>query len=123
MAWDEWERLKADAADRKSAQMRLNQLPANAGGDTDVNGQMYLVVHDDHLGELGSMAYALRERIRVDGDHARPTAARSPRPSATVRYAWGGGRSRGADRSGAVRDRRAGRPAQRRLPRDLRERA
>ncbi|MEU1131100.1 amino acid ABC transporter permease [Streptomyces sp. NPDC005900] len=39
MAWDEWERLKADAAGRQSAQMELNQAPtapddAGGGGGT-----------------------------------------------------------------------------------------
>ncbi|MFF9691367.1 hypothetical protein [Streptomyces sp. NPDC014623] len=32
MAWDEWEGLKADAAVRGSAQMQLNQYPADQGG-------------------------------------------------------------------------------------------
>ncbi|GJF19081.1 MULTISPECIES: hypothetical protein [Streptomyces] len=32
MAWDEWEQLKAAAAERQSAHMRLNQLPDGQGG-------------------------------------------------------------------------------------------
>ncbi|QEV20599.1 hypothetical protein [Streptomyces alboniger] len=32
MAWDEWEQLKADAAERQSTQMQLNQSPADQGG-------------------------------------------------------------------------------------------
>ncbi|WP_344366614.1 amino acid ABC transporter permease [Streptomyces gobitricini] len=32
MAWDEWDQLKASAAERNSAQMQLNQLPADQGG-------------------------------------------------------------------------------------------
>ncbi|MFB7214520.1 hypothetical protein [Streptomyces sp. NPDC056255] len=32
MAWDEWEHLKSDAAARGSAQMQLNQYPADQGG-------------------------------------------------------------------------------------------
>jgi hypothetical protein len=32
MAWDEWEQLKAAAADRHTSQMQLNQLPADQGG-------------------------------------------------------------------------------------------
>ncbi len=32
MAWDEWEQLKADAAGQHSAQMQLNQAPADQGG-------------------------------------------------------------------------------------------
>ncbi|MFG3532939.1 hypothetical protein ACGF8B_40520 [Streptomyces sp. NPDC047917] len=31
MAWDEWEHLKSDAAARGSAQMQLNQYPADQG--------------------------------------------------------------------------------------------
>ncbi|WP_077800326.1 hypothetical protein [Streptomyces sp. JHA26] len=34
MAWDEWEQLKAAAAERDSAQMQLNQLPAERSGGT-----------------------------------------------------------------------------------------
>ncbi|MGV9289740.1 hypothetical protein [Streptomyces sp. NPDC003719] len=34
MAWDEWERLKAAAAERNGAQMQLNQLPAEPSGGT-----------------------------------------------------------------------------------------
>lgn len=32
MAWDEWEQLKSEAAERSSTQTRLNQLPANQSG-------------------------------------------------------------------------------------------
>ncbi|MGW2030323.1 hypothetical protein [Streptomyces argyrophylli] len=32
MAWDEWERLKADAAARGSTGMRLNHVPTDPGG-------------------------------------------------------------------------------------------
>ncbi|MCQ0024173.1 hypothetical protein M4914_15230 [Streptomyces somaliensis DSM 40738] len=32
MAWDEWERLKTDAAARGSTRMQLNQHPADQGG-------------------------------------------------------------------------------------------
>ncbi|MFE2035392.1 hypothetical protein ACFXBB_19490 [Streptomyces scopuliridis] len=38
MAWDEWERLKADAAERGSTQMQLNQHPADPGGGTPAGG-------------------------------------------------------------------------------------
>lgn len=33
MAWEEWEQSKAAAAERYTAHMRLNQLPADQGGD------------------------------------------------------------------------------------------
>ncbi|WP_156726823.1 amino acid ABC transporter permease [Streptomyces apocyni] len=32
MAWDEWEQLKAQAAERQATQMQLNQRPADPGG-------------------------------------------------------------------------------------------
>ena len=32
MAWEEWEQLKASAAERQSTGVQLNQLPANSGG-------------------------------------------------------------------------------------------
>lgn len=67
MAWEEWEQLKADAAERQAGQMRLNQLPDGPGGGVGQD----LVVHDNVLGKLGNMAYDLRERFRVDSDHAR----------------------------------------------------
>ncbi|MER5227486.1 hypothetical protein [Streptomyces flaveus] len=71
MAWEEWEQLKADAAQRQSTQMQLNQLPADGGGGSGRDGD--LVVHDDELGKLGNLAYDLLERFRVDADLARPS--------------------------------------------------
>ncbi|MEI5010613.1 amino acid ABC transporter permease [Streptomyces sp. PmtA] len=38
MAWDEWERLKTSVAERHSAEMQLNQLPADRGGDGPSGG-------------------------------------------------------------------------------------
>ncbi|GAA3394955.1 hypothetical protein [Streptomyces roseoviridis] len=38
MAWDEWEQLKAEAAEGRSLSMRLNQLPADQGGGTPPGG-------------------------------------------------------------------------------------
>lgn len=67
MAWAEWEQLNAEAAGRRSSGMQLNGLPAEGGG---VGGKD-LVVRDNELGKLGNMAYDLRERFRVDSDHAR----------------------------------------------------
>ncbi|MGW2080416.1 hypothetical protein ACWCOW_26330 [Streptomyces sp. NPDC001939] len=72
MAWDEWEQLKAQSADRQSAKMQLNQLPAEGGGGGG-SSDADLVVHDDQLGKLGNMAYDLREKFRVDSDFARPS--------------------------------------------------
>lgn len=70
MAWEEWEQLKSEAVERQSVRLRLNQLPADAGGGCT---QADLVVHDDQLGKLGNLAFELRERLHVDGDLARPS--------------------------------------------------
>ncbi|MFH8988823.1 hypothetical protein [Streptomyces sp. NPDC017940] len=64
MSWDEWEQLKAEAAQRRADGVRLDGVPGpNAAAD--------LVVHDDELGALGGIAYRLRERLRKDSYHAR----------------------------------------------------
>ncbi|MFC7303194.1 hypothetical protein ACFQVC_03050 [Streptomyces monticola] len=73
MAWDEWEELKADAADKQSMQMQLNGQEAGGGGSKGAGGDGDLVVQDNELAKLGSLAYDLRERLRVDSDHARAT--------------------------------------------------
>ncbi|WP_069742132.1 hypothetical protein [Streptomyces sp. EN23] len=67
MAWDEWEQLKSDAAQRASASTQLNAAPPGTGGPGD------LVVHDDELGKMGNTAYELRQKFGVDSDHARPS--------------------------------------------------
>ncbi|MFI1940571.1 hypothetical protein ACH44C_25895 [Streptomyces purpureus] len=68
MAWDEWEQSKA-----ATAQMRLNQLPAEGSGPGGPGGggSGDLVVHDDVLGALGDMARSLRDQLSDHGDHAR----------------------------------------------------
>ncbi|KDQ67156.1 hypothetical protein AB0K62_15330 [Streptomyces halstedii] len=68
MAWDEWEQLKSDAADKRSAHMRLNQaVDIGDGGGDD------LVVHDDELGQMGNTAFELRQKFGTDSDFARPS--------------------------------------------------
>jgi hypothetical protein len=68
-AWDEWERLKDEAARRASEDhaMRLNQLPADqgagAGGDD-------LRAHQGDLGAVGHEAFLLHDDLRTVGDLA-----------------------------------------------------
>jgi hypothetical protein len=64
MAWDEWEQLKSDAAQRGSTQMQLNQLPADQGGDAGDD----LVVNQDDLGAVGHEAFVLYEDLRREAD-------------------------------------------------------
>ncbi|MFF2512242.1 hypothetical protein [Streptomyces sp. NPDC058086] len=40
MAWEEWEELKTTAAERHSARMQLNQLPADQGGAGTPSGKL-----------------------------------------------------------------------------------
>ncbi|MFH9297158.1 hypothetical protein [Streptomyces sp. NPDC017520] len=68
MAWDEWEQLKSEAAQRSSASTQLNGVPP--GGGTTGTGD--LTVHDDELGRMGNTAYELRQKFGVDSDLARP---------------------------------------------------
>lgn len=74
MSWNEWEQIKTEVAQQKSTQMQLNRAPDESGWTT---GGGDLVVHDDQLGAIGNMAYDLRERFRVDADHARPSTFRA----------------------------------------------
>ncbi|NJP51548.1 hypothetical protein HCJ93_16100 [Streptomyces sp. SBST2-5] len=78
MAWDEWEQLKAQAADGTPAQLRLNQLPAEGGG----GGKPDLVARQDDLGAVGHDAFVLHgdlvKKVDIAGagmnsDHAGST--------------------------------------------------
>lgn len=63
MAWDEWDQLKASAADKGSAQMQLNGIPEEdrpnsgnpAGGDLRVDQQ--------DLAAIGDEAFKLYNRL------------------------------------------------------------
>ncbi|GAB2972600.1 hypothetical protein GCM10023080_040880 [Streptomyces pseudoechinosporeus] len=66
MAWDEWEQLKAEAAARQSAGMRLNQLPADPGGSS--GDQSGLRVNQDDLGAVGHEAFILHDQLRTQAD-------------------------------------------------------
>jgi hypothetical protein len=68
MAWEEWEQLKAQAADRHSARMQLNQYPADQAG----NGtQGDLVVGHQDLVAVGKAAHDLFDHFTTYSGHAR----------------------------------------------------
>ncbi|WP_055690204.1 hypothetical protein [Streptomyces prasinus] len=78
MAWDEWEQLKAQAADRQSTRMQVNQAPAQGPG----GGGPDLVVQQDDLGAVGHDAFVLHgdlvKKVDIAGagmnsDHAGST--------------------------------------------------
>ncbi|MET7617082.1 hypothetical protein [Streptomyces sp. NPDC005408] len=66
MAWDEWEQLKAQAAEKGSTGMRLNQLPADPGG----GGQGDFVASQDDLGAVGHDAFILHGDLGKQADIA-----------------------------------------------------
>ncbi|WP_328677150.1 hypothetical protein OG905_24605 [Streptomyces sp. NBC_00322] len=68
MAWDEWEQLKSEAADRHTTQMRLNQLPADPGGGG--GGQPDFVANQDDLGAVGHEAFILHDLLGKQADIA-----------------------------------------------------
>ncbi|GAA2219941.1 hypothetical protein [Streptomyces nogalater] len=82
MAWDEWERLKADAARRSSPHTRLDQLSASgtAGGGGAAGD---LVVHQDDLGAVGHEAHTLFQDLHTGTDLNRDGAG-STMPAAAA---------------------------------------
>ncbi|WP_330460157.1 hypothetical protein OIB37_26770 [Streptomyces sp. NBC_00820] len=68
MAWDEWEQLKAQAAERPSTHTRLNQLAPDGGGGGGGTGD--LVVYQDDLGAVGHEAHLLYDDVRSQADIA-----------------------------------------------------
>ncbi|MFD9215707.1 MULTISPECIES: hypothetical protein [unclassified Streptomyces] len=57
MAWDEWERLKADAGNRSSSHMQLNQVPNEKGTGGGQQGD--LRVDQQDLAAVGDSAFKL----------------------------------------------------------------
>ena len=68
MAWEEWEQLKAHAAGRQAAQVRLDQLPADQGGG-GTEGD--LVVGHKDLEAVGKAAHELFDHFTTYSGHAR----------------------------------------------------
>jgi hypothetical protein len=67
MAWEEWEHLKREAADRRSTGMQLNQLPADGGGGGAQPGGD-LMVNQQDLAAIGDKAFDLWDAL---GNHGR----------------------------------------------------
>lgn len=56
MAWDEWEQLKAQAADRQTTRMQINHLPAGGAG----SGESDLRIDDAPWTSAAGVAKELR---------------------------------------------------------------
>ena len=72
MAWDEWEQLKTQAAERHSAKMELNQVPADPGGSGSGDSpQGDLRVSQKDLAAVGDAAYQLHQDFAHFSTYAR----------------------------------------------------
>jgi hypothetical protein len=71
MAWDEWEQLKSQTAERQSTQMQLNGLPEEDRrllGDGSPNGD--LTVSQKDLAAVGDSAFKLYTKLGRSGRDA-----------------------------------------------------
>ncbi|WP_415951350.1 hypothetical protein [Streptomyces sp. KLOTTS4A1] len=66
MAWDEWEQLKAAAAERSATRMQLNRDPDSDLASSGPQGD--LTVNQQDLAKIGDEAFKLFEGL---GDHGR----------------------------------------------------
>ncbi|MDX3687147.1 hypothetical protein ACH4NC_02900 [Streptomyces sp. NPDC017201] len=88
MAWDEWEQLKSEAAEKSSARMQLNQLPPEAGGGPPPPGD--LKVNQKDLAAIGNVAYRMYGDLEKAGDHARASTQKAAGTLKTETFALGG---------------------------------
>ncbi|MCQ0001432.1 hypothetical protein [Streptomyces sudanensis] len=88
MAWDEWERLKREAADRQPTAMRLNQVAPDGGGSPSPQGD--LKVNQQGLAAVGDSAFKLFDRLGKDGRDAWSASQSAARDLTTQGFALGG---------------------------------
>ncbi|MFF5639091.1 hypothetical protein [Streptomyces sp. NPDC012825] len=63
MAWDEWEQLKASAADKDAARMQLNGLPPEDRPNAGSPSGGFLEVNQQDLAAIGDEAFKLYNRL------------------------------------------------------------
>lgn len=88
MAWDEWERLKAQAAEERPARMQLNQLAPEPGGGGNQQGD--LQVNQKDLAAIGDAAFELRQRFEQVSGHARAASQKAAGGLKSEGFALGG---------------------------------
>ncbi|MEU3602494.1 hypothetical protein ABZ714_27845 [Streptomyces sp. NPDC006798] len=101
MAWEEWDRLKASAAERGSAAdtgMRLNGLPDDERPQRAGTGDLLEVAHTD-LAAVGDHAYKLYNRLWPEARQAVIPGTEKAATSLTSQdFALGGALERVAER-------------------------
>ncbi|MFH8934694.1 hypothetical protein [Streptomyces griseosporeus] len=93
MAWDEWEQLKAQAAERQPTHMRLNQLDPGDGSPSSARPSTYgdLKVPNASLTKISASAHDLYNQL---WDKARIATAPSDKAASNLSqqgFALGGG--------------------------------
>ncbi|MFJ5264640.1 hypothetical protein ACIQAC_29700 [Streptomyces sp. NPDC088387] len=88
MAWDEWEQLKAEAAERQSTQMRLNQLDP---GDNSPSYYGDLKVANASLTKISKSAHDLYNALWDKARVAIPSSDSAAGDLSKQGFALGGG--------------------------------
>ncbi|MET7441067.1 hypothetical protein ACWERY_27775 [Streptomyces sp. NPDC004082] len=94
MAWDEWEQLKSQAAERRSDDhMQLNQLEPGGGGGRVVDPAQYgdLTVNQGDLAKIGEHAFTLYNDLWNKGRRAVPSSDKAAGDLTRQGFALGGG--------------------------------
>ncbi|WP_329062775.1 hypothetical protein [Streptomyces sp. NBC_01429] len=89
MAWDEWEQLKAAAAERQSTHMRLNQAEGSTAGGGGADGD--LKVNQADLAAVGNSAFELFEDLGRYGRDAWSSSQSAAKDLTTQGFKLGGG--------------------------------
>ncbi|MFE9768573.1 hypothetical protein ACFYPC_29355 [Streptomyces sp. NPDC005808] len=109
MAWDEWEQLKTQAAERQSTGMQLNQLEPGGGGGTAAPSQYGdLAVSQGDLSKIGEQAFTLYNDLWDKGRRAVPSSEKAAGRLSTAGFALGKGlqhvATRWDEQLGSLRD-------------------
>ena len=93
MAWDEWEQLKSQVAERQSPQMQLNQLDPGGGGGYTPDPSEYgdLKVSQSDLSHIGKNAFDLYNDLWDKGRKAVPSSETAAGTLSKDGFALGGG--------------------------------
>ncbi|MGW4274161.1 hypothetical protein ACWEGQ_17775 [Streptomyces seoulensis] len=101
MAWDEWERLKAEAGERQSARMRLNHVDPGGGtyGPYVVPSQYGdLKVKNGRLEKIGTSAHTLYNQLWDKARVAVPSSDSAATDLSKQGFALGAGLQHVSDR-------------------------
>ncbi|MFI0238921.1 hypothetical protein [Streptomyces sp. NPDC016845] len=102
MAWDEWEQLKTDAAERQSTQMRLNQVDGGGSAAPPLPGKTGdLKVEDADLTKIGSHAKTLYDDLWNKARVADSSSSKAAGDLLGQGFSLGSGLQHVADRWGA----------------------